>query len=110
MSFPTLSPRRSPIPVTFGSHPRMYHFRASHPYHIPPQPTARATGETDRHDDGFTVSREWWGNLVRVRCTEVVHILEEEERKKDNAHPPSISVEATRTGLIDNARAVKLTP
>ena len=55
----------------------MYHFRESHHYHIPPPPTARATGESDRHDDGFTVSRGWWGNVVGVRHAEVVHILED---------------------------------
>ena len=30
---------------------------------------------------GFTVSRGWWGNVVKVRCTEVVYILEERERE-----------------------------
>ena len=33
--------------------------------------------ETDRHDDGFTVSRGWRGDVVGVRHAEVVYILEE---------------------------------
>ena len=61
----------------------MYHFRASHHYYIPPPPTARATDGTDRHDDGFTVSRGWWGNVVGVRYAEVVHILKERERERE---------------------------
>ena len=65
----------------------MYHFRASHHYHIPPPPTARATGETDRHDDGFTMSRGYWGNVVGVRHAEVVHVLcvcvRERERERE---------------------------
>ena len=61
----------------------MYHFQASHYHHIPPPPWARATGETDRRDRGFTVSRRWCGNVVGVRHAEVVHRLEERERERE---------------------------
>ena len=47
-----------------------------------PTTYGRATCVTNRHDDGSTVSRGRWGNVVRMRCTEVVHILEERERER----------------------------